>query len=92
MPVSRGLLPDHPHDSRGALSYLRGGVGAYGYPIRATVEGEMLRRVLAGAGEDAGHLRLTCVVPEEAPANGGLVLYGPESGRFPFGLTVVVER
>lgn len=92
VPVFRGLLPDHPHDSRGALSYLRGGMGAYGYPIRATVEGEALRRVFAGAGEDAGHLRVTCVVPEDAPAGGGLVLYGPECGRFPFGLTVVVER
>ena len=41
-PVHRGILPDHPHDSRGALSYLRGGRGAYGYLIRATMEDDLL--------------------------------------------------
>ena len=40
-------LPDHPHDSRGVLSYLRGGVGAYGYPTEFTVEGALLDRVRA---------------------------------------------
>ena len=109
VPVFRGVLPDHPHDARGALSYLRGdgsgGTGAYGYLVGATVEGETLRRVIAGGGGGVSgsrnHLRVVCAVPEREdnvagnmlPDNGGgLVLYGPECGRYPFGLTVVVER
>lgn len=33
--VYEAVVPDHPHDSRGALSYLRGGFGAYGYLIHS---------------------------------------------------------
>ncbi len=35
-------IPDHPHDSRGVLSYLRGAVGAYGYLEQVIVEGDLL--------------------------------------------------
>ncbi len=89
-PIYQGGLPNHPHDARGSLSYLRGGRGAYGYLTRATVEGDLLRRIAeAGAG---GHLRLRCAVPAETLTPGGLVIYGPECGRYPFGLSVIVER
>ncbi len=82
-------VPDHPHDSRGVLSYLRGAVGAYGYLSQIVVEGELLRRVRE-AGRN-GHLRLRCEVPPDVPARNGLTLYGPECGRYPVGVTVVLE-
>jgi len=36
--VFEGVLRNHPHDSRGVLSYLRGGKGAYGYLVHAYAE------------------------------------------------------
>lgn len=88
--VHREVLPDHPHDSRGALSYLRGGRGAYGYLMQATMEGALLQQVADAAGEGA-ELRFRCGVPHDAEAPGGLTVYGYDSGRFPLGPTVVVE-
>lgn len=89
VPVSSHVLPNHPHDSRGSLSYLRGGRGAYGYLTRAAVEGGLLRRVVEGVGSN--HLRLRCAVPVNTLTPGGLVIYGPECGRYPFGLTLIME-
>lgn len=86
----RQVLPDHPHDSRGALTYLRGGKGAYGYLMRATIEGELLHR-LAEQVSRAGCIRLRCAVPPDAEPPGGLTVYGADAGRFPLGPTVVVE-
>ncbi len=91
VPVYHATLPNHPHDARGSLSYLRGGRGAYGYLARATAEGELLRRIVENAGGGT-QLRLRCAVPMDSLTPGGLVLYGPECGRYPFGLTVIVER
>lgn len=86
----REILPDHPHDSRGALSYLRGGRGAYGYLMRATIEGVLLVEVAAVAA-DTGVLRLRCTVPDDSVPAGGLTVYGADAGRFPLGPTVVIE-
>lgn len=90
LPVHRTLLPDHPHDSRGALSYLRGGRGAYGYLIRAALEGEMLQQV-AAAGARNGSLRLRCAVPPTAIPQGGLSVYDYDCGRYPIGPTILLE-
>jgi hypothetical protein len=87
--VYEGVLRNHPHDARGVLSYLRGGVGAYGYLVHAFVEGDLLKQVVAGVQEDA--FRLRCEVPAEAMAIGGLTVYGAECGRFPVCPTVIVE-
>lgn len=84
------LLPNHPHDSSGALSYLGEGRGAYGYLAHANVEGELLRQVLANAGADVFYLH--CVVPSEKPPHGGLTIYGGHSGRSPLPPTLVIER
>ncbi|PTY07240.1 glycoside hydrolase family 2 [Opitutaceae bacterium EW11] len=89
LPVHRGMLPDHPHDSRGSLSYLLGGRGAYGYLIRATIEGDLLRHVVEAAARD-GRLRFRCVAPAEPP-EGGLTVYDYHCGRYPIGPTVIVE-
>lgn len=89
----REVLPDHPHDSRGALSYLRdprGGRGAYGYLMRATVEDAHLQRV-AAAGGPSGELRFRCSVPEGATPAGGLTVYGYDAGRYPICPTVIIE-
>src|SRR6185369_2583275 len=81
VPVYRATLRNHPHDARGVLSYLRGGVGAYGYSAQAIAEGDLLRQIGAAVQDDT--VRLRCAVPADALAQGGLTLYGAESGRFP---------
>ncbi len=87
--VYQQVLPNHPHDTRGALSYLRGAQGAYGYLASATVEGALLGEVLAHS--DTGSLRLRCAVPADVTARGGCTLYGGDSGRYPLPLTVIIE-
>lgn len=82
-------LPNHPHDARGVLSYLRGRKGAYGYLAHATVEGVFLEQVL-GAG-DGAFLALQCMVPEEGDYAGGLTVYGSGLGRFPVAPTLILE-
>ncbi len=87
--IYRGILPNHPHDARGVLSYLHGGAGAYGYPAYVTVEGELLAQIKSAGTH--GPLRLRCAVPADAMAHGGLTVYGAECGRFPVCPSVVVE-
>lgn len=89
VPVHRGILPDHPHDTRGALSYLRGDKGGYGYLIRAVIEGAALADVVASAGRE-GVLRLRCTVPDVSPI-GGLSVYDYDCGRYPIAPTIIVE-
>lgn len=87
--VYRGVLRNHPHDGRGVLSYLRGGVGAYGYLVHAFVEDDLFRHISEKI-ED-GALRLRCAVPADAIPMGGLTIYGAESGRFPVSPTIIIE-
>jgi hypothetical protein len=89
IPVYRTILPNHPHDARGALSYLRGGRGAYGYLTHARIEGDLLEQVIAKMKGD--HLRLRCSVPREEKPHGGLTIYGSTSGRYPIPPTLIVE-
>jgi len=88
--VYSAILPNHPHDASGALSYIGRGRGAYGYLAHATVEGDLLRQVVANAGSHV--LYLHCVVPADKPPLGGLTIYGGESGRSPLPPTLVIER
>jgi hypothetical protein len=90
--VNRQIIVDHPHDARGALSYLSGGKrgrGAYGYLISTAIEGEVLARVSDGLSDDK--LKLRCTVPEGELAQGGLTLYDTEAGRYPIALLCVLE-
>ncbi|HEY2138487.1 MAG TPA: hypothetical protein VGH00_00300, partial [Chthoniobacterales bacterium] len=87
--VYRTILPNHPHDSRGALSYLRGGRGGYGYLTHATVEGALLAEVKAGM--KGNRIRLRCGVSRDENPQGGLTVYGSASGRYPIGPTLIVE-
>jgi predicted transcriptional regulator len=83
------VVHNHPHDSRGVLSYLRGGVGGYGYPAYAIAEGALLKEIAKKAVDDSLHLR--CEVPADALVQGGLTIYGAECGRFPVCPTVIIE-
>jgi hypothetical protein len=89
VPVYRSLLPNHPHDARGALSYLRGGRGAYGYLCHATIEGDLLREVLQHMRGE--HFRLRCVVPRDEKPHGGLTIYSYNAGRYPMAPTLLIE-
>jgi hypothetical protein len=90
LPVHRTLLPDHPHDTRGSLSYLRGGKGAYGYLLRVACEGDLLQQIAAGAAK-TGMLRFRCSVPTDGAPQGGLAVYDFDCGRFPLGPTIMIE-
>ena len=86
--VFEETLPNHPHDARGVLNYLRGAAGAYGYLAHATVERDLLRQVIERAGS---HLLLRLSVPTTSLTQNGLQIYGAENGRFPVCPTVVIE-
>ncbi len=90
--IYTGMLPNHPHDANGALSYLRNkdGRGAYGYLAHAAVEGELLRQVTANAGSNLFYLH--CVVPPDKTPIGGLTIYGSDCGRSPVPPTLIIER
>ncbi len=89
VPVYRSILPNHPHDARGALSYLHGGRGAYGYLCHATIEGDLLHEVLQQIRGE--HLRLRCLVPREQKPHGGLTIYSYNAGRYPIPPTLLIE-
>lgn len=86
--IHRCVLPDHPHDTRGSLSYLRGLKGCYGFLNTAVVEGELLERIRAATPPDAP-LVLRCAVPADPCLEGGLTVYGGACGRYPIGPTVM---
>jgi len=90
LPVHRAVLPNHPHDTRGALSYLSGQPGCHGYLMRAVCEEPLLSRLAASATE-RGHLAFRCEVPEHGANAGGLTVYGYDAGRYPIGVTVIIE-
>ena len=87
--VYEAVLRNHPHDARGVLSYLRGGVGAYGYLAHAFAENELIQQIASNGSKD--FLSLRCGVPAQALAQGGLTIYGAECGRYPVCPTVIVD-
>src|SRR5205085_5465183 len=89
IPIYRTILPNHPHDARGALSYLRGGRGAYGYLCHATVEGSLLEQVKNGM--KGNRVRFRCTIPRDEQPQAGLTIYGPACGRYPIGPTLIIE-
>ena len=89
VPIYRAILPNHPHDARGALTYLRGGRGGYGYLCHATIECELLGEVVNNLR--GNHLRLRFLVPRDEQPQGGLTIYGYDAGRYPLGPTVIID-
>jgi hypothetical protein len=88
LPILRNLLPNHPHDTRGALSYLRGGHGAYGYLLQPTIENGLLDAVAAQTAA-TGTLRVRTAITQEP--HGGLTIYDYDCGRYPVAPTVIIE-
>lgn len=89
VPLYKGVIRDHPHDSRGVLSYWRGGRGAYGYLVKGFAEGDMIQRIRSAIADDT--MVLKCAVPADGLTKGGLAVYGSECGRFPVCPTVVID-
>lgn len=87
--VHRGILPNHPHDSRGSLSYLRGAKGAYGYLVSPVVDELLLGEISRNVQDD--HLILRCETPADTRTPGGLTIYGAECGRSPICPTLIIE-
>jgi hypothetical protein len=90
--INRQIIVNHPHDARGALSYLSGGKrgrGAYGYLISTAIEGDVLRQVADRVADNG--LRLRCAVPEGELAVGGLTLYDAQAGRYPIAILCILE-
>jgi hypothetical protein len=90
LPLHRALLPNHPHDARGGLSFLHDVHGGYGYLVNVALEEESLARV-AELARAEGRVRFRCAVPETAAAKGGLTVYGYNAGRYPLCPTLVIE-
>jgi hypothetical protein len=88
LPILRTLLPDHPHDTRGALSYLRGDRGAYGYLLSAEIGNGVITSLAERVRSD-GALRVRC--DAAAVPYGGLTLYDYDCGRFPICPTVIID-
>ena len=90
--INRQIVVNHPHDARGALSYLSGGKrgrGAYGYLISTAIDGDVLQQVARQVKNKT--LDLRCVVPQGELATGGLTLYDTEAGRYPIAILCIIE-
>jgi hypothetical protein len=86
-------LPDDPADARGVLSWHHQrsttrleDAGSYGYLIRCALPEDLVAEALRD-----GVLCLRLAVSAEAVVEdaGGLALYGPRFGRYPFGPTLL---
>ena len=77
-------IPDCPADIRGALSYIHGEPGIYGYLYNVKVDPSLL------IGE-AETLTISYEVKADADAKGGFALYGARMGRYPTGPHVVIH-
>jgi hypothetical protein len=89
VPIYRAIVPNHPHDARGSLTYLRGGRGAYGYLCHATIECDLLGEVMKNSR--GNHLRLRFLMPRDEQPQGGLTIYGCNAGRYPLGPTLIID-
>ena len=87
--IATELLENAPCDARGALSYIHGLSGQYGYLIRAT-SGERTAQALRAA-RAKGVVVVGFEVKEDAAHRGGLSIYGGRAGRYPTDPCVMVE-
>ena len=78
-------VPDCPADIRGALSYIHGEPGIYGYLHNVKIDSSLL------IGE-AETLTISYEVKAAADVKGGFALYGARMGRYPTGPHVVIHR
>jgi hypothetical protein len=82
-------LPSSPADARGALSYINGIPGKYGFLTKIKVDDERLnslRNSLSGNKLIVGYQ-----VDPEAENSGGLTIYGARVGRYPLGPYIIIS-
>jgi hypothetical protein len=86
--VARTDLPDDPADARGVLSHL-GQIehGSYGELVRLESPLPDSAKADLAAGKP---LILSLGVPNDVPKDGGLCLYGAETGAYPFDPTLLI--
>lgn len=98
-------LPDDPADHRGILSWvsqepgwawgssdrskrwLLDEAGSYGYLVTAALNKEQIQKAVK-----AGRVLIRLQVDEYGSNNGGLSVYGKESGRFPFDPSLIIKK
>ena len=82
-------LPSSPADTRGALSYINGMPGKYGFLTKITVDDlhlESLRNSFSGNKLTVGYQ-----VDPDAENAGGLTIYGARAGRYPLGPYIIIS-
>jgi hypothetical protein len=89
VPIATEVLENDPCDARGALSYIHGLSGEYGYLIGAGTGRRMEEAMRAGGAQ--GVLTVRFEVKEDATHRGGLSIYGSRAGRYPTDPCVVIE-
>ncbi|HOW10007.1 MAG TPA: glycoside hydrolase family 2 TIM barrel-domain containing protein [Bacteroidales bacterium] len=98
-------LPDDPADHRGILSWvnqepgwawgstdrskkwLLDEAGSYGYLVTAALNKNQIKKAV-----EAGKILIRLQVDEYGSNNGGLSVYGKESGRFPFDPAIFIKK
>ena len=88
--VGTVMLPDSPADARGALSYINGIPGKYGYLNRVKIDGERIEAITRKLTD--GALIIRYAVKADAQHIGGLALYGDRLGRYPVDPQVVISH
>ena len=76
-------IPDCPADARGALSYINGQPGTYGYLHNVKVD--------PSNALNADVLTVRYEVKADAEAKGGFALYGARMGRYPTGPHLLIH-
>jgi len=79
-------IPDCPADARGALSYIHGEPGIYGYLHNVKVDPSL---ILNGKADT---LTIRYEVKADAEAKGGFALYGARMGRYPAGPHLLIRQ
>jgi predicted transcriptional regulator len=98
------ILPDDPADHRGMLSWINqepgwawgssdrskrwllDEAGSYGYLVKAHLHKSDIRKAL-----ESGKIVIRLQVDESGPAQGGLSVFGRESGRFPVDPSIIIK-
>jgi predicted transcriptional regulator len=103
--LSKVLLPDDPADHRGILSWMNqepgwawgsadrskkwllDEAGSYGYLVNAVVNRDAIQKAV-----ENGKVIIRLQVNEADSRQGGLSVYGKESGRFPLDPSIIITR
>jgi len=87
--IGKLTLPDCPADANGALSYIHGIPGRYGYRVELKAYGPRLEEVLRELRLGQAKVRVQ-IVGDDRDANGIAVLFR-RAGRFPMDPALVFE-